>query len=400
MPNACVAENVSIQANRIRCYHYNKAFQVAFNSPQTQRHQADSVIVRIDWTDDTASFGESAPRPYVTGEDSHSVVKLIGEWFAPILFNHSVNTIESAEAILNKLETTCRETGIKAYHSALAAIDLALLDALERSRRISPKNIFPDEHRVQPRFSASVPFLPIDVIKKYFPLLKNYVDVSVIKVLIGEDADANYERVRLIRQLANPETELRLEFNGKMTIANVMRNLERLIQFDISAAEQPLPPGYLEGLHQLRKQFGLNLVADESLVSLEDAKQLAKDGAYNIFNIKVSKCGGLLRSKCIAERADTHGILCQVGTHVGESNFLGIAGRRLARGLPNFDCYGGGSEVLYSHLFESKDQAAQIKWPPPAENDRLTDEECYGLISKCSLLADLSPGMRHRSPSV
>ena len=167
MPNKDVSENVSIQARRIRCYHYKKAFQIAFNSPQAQRRQADSVIIRMDWTDGTSSFGESAPRRYVTGEDSHSVVKLIRNCFAPILFNHPIDTIETAEAILRKLEITCRETGITAYHSSLAAIDLALLDALERSQRISPKNIFPVEHRVQPRFSASVPFLPIDVIKKY-----------------------------------------------------------------------------------------------------------------------------------------------------------------------------------------------------------------------------------------
>ena len=389
-----------MQPIRIRCYHFNRAFKVAFHSPQTKRRQADSVIVRIDCSDGTSGFGESAPRSYVTGENYKSVASLIVDCFAPILFNHPIDSIESVQIALNQLETACLQMGISNYNSAIGAIDLALLDALERVQRIPPNQLFPVEHRQALRFSVSVPFLPLDVIETYFPLFKTHVNISVIKVLVSEDTAETYERVKLLRHLADPDTELRLEFNGKMSLSHVLKTLERLTPLTISAVEQPLPSGHLNGLHQLRDQFGLDLVADESLVTIEDAEHLASNGAYTIFNIKISKCGGLLQSMRIAKLADRHGIKCQVGTHVGESELLGIAGRRFARGLPNFDCYGGGSEVLFSRLFESQNQTAAKTWPPSTDHGILKNKACRDLILERRLLSDTRPATRHRTPNL
>ncbi|MGD9098080.1 MAG: hypothetical protein PVF97_08330, partial [Desulfobacterales bacterium] len=58
------------------------------------------------------------------------------------------------------------------------------------------------------------------------------------------------------------------------------------------------------------------------------------------------------RAKVIAQMAAQAGVNCQVGTHVGESELLGAAGRQLAHGIPNFDCYGGGSQVLFARMPE------------------------------------------------
>ncbi len=319
-----------------------------------------------------------------------SVTNLIVDCFAPILFStpDEFNRIDSNDA-LNRLEKDCRQNGILAYNSAIGAIDLALLDALERTRANQYRpTIFPIKCRDTLRFSLSVPLLPLEVIKQYLPRLKSIVDIAVIKILVSEDLKETYERIALLRHLADPNTELRLEFNGKMTFSRVKEYLEFLTPLALSAVEEPLPAKDLHQLHLLREQFELNFIADESLISLEDAKRLAEDGTYTIFNIKVSKCGGLQQSLKIAKLAEQHGIQCHVGTHVGESEVLGIAGRQLARSLPNFDCYGGGSEVLFSQLFESSHQVTEGPWQPKIDHDLLDENLCLDLISKCRLLAD------------
>jgi len=297
-----------------------------------------------------------------------------------------INSLGSLEAVLGSLERHCLKAGTTAYNAALGAIDLALLDAFERSQRITLERLIPEVHRGNLRCSVSVPFLPLDTINTYLPLFKNHMDLSVLKILVSDDADETYERVKLIRHLAPSESELRLEFNGKMALPQVSQVLRRLTPFKIRAVEQPLPAGQLDGLAQLRKQFDLDLVADESLVTLKDAEDLITNGAYTVFNIKVSKCGGLLQSSRIARLAGQNGIRCQVGTHVGESEILGVAGRRLARSLPNLDCYGGGSEVLFSRLFES--QQPDVVRPRPADRDRLSQRACLDLIAQGRLLAD------------
>ena len=198
---------------RIQCYHYNEAFNIPFHSPQANRLRADSVIVCIDCGADGRGWGESAPRPYVSGEDCHSVAALIVERFAPLLSKTSIDSLASLQAVREHLETACQEMGLTAYNSALGAVDLALLDALERAQGIAPRELFPVIRREKLRLSLSVPFLPLEVIEKYFPMLQAHVDVSIIKVLVSEDAEETCARVKLLRQLAHPDVELRLEFN-------------------------------------------------------------------------------------------------------------------------------------------------------------------------------------------
>ena len=135
-----------------------------------------------------------------------------------------------------------------------------------------------------------------------------------MKILVSENPEETYDRVKLIRSLAHPDTEIRIEFNGKMAFPRVKEYLGLLMPLSLSAVEEPLPPQDLHCLPLLREQFKLDFIADESLVTLEDAKRLAHNGVYTIFNIKVSKCGGLLQSLKIAQLAEQHGIPCHVGT--------------------------------------------------------------------------------------
>ena len=129
------------------------------------------------------------------------------------------------------------------------------------------------------------------------------------------------------------------------------------------------------------------MIVDESLVSMADAKALLAAQACDVFNIKISKCGGLLRSRAIAQLASETGIDCQVGTHVGETHILGAAGLKLAGSIPNFDCYGGGSEVLFSNLTEEKLTAAGPVTAPGTKDVRIER-----LLSHSTMLLDRRRG--------
>lgn len=370
---------------RIRCYHYNQAFTVPFDSLQTRRSHADSVIVRIDCGNHGSGFGESAPRRYVTGEDTSSVLKVINTIFAPILLKQPFSNQNDAAELLTRCEAACQQQGLSAYLSALGAVDLALLDALRQSGNVSTEDFCGPYRRDRLPFSASVPFLPMQLIQDYFPLLTAKLDIQIIKILIGDNLERNLKRVKMIRALAGRDKELRLEANGKLTFNQVEYQLQHLQDFNIAAIEQPLPPGDTAGLQKLRQSFDMAMIADESLVSIDDARQLIENGGYDIFNLKVSKCGGLLRARAIADLAAAHGIACHVGTHVGETELLGVAGRCLARTLSNFDAYGGGSPVLFSQLFKT----AQTPLPattPGFNADETVNRPCIEKILQESRL--------------
>ena len=87
-------------------------------------------------------------------------------------------------------------------------------------------------------------------------------------------------------------------------------------------------------MKKVRAETGLPVMADESLVTLEQARQLIDQRACDYFNIRLSKCGGITGSLAIAKLAQQAGIKIQVGAQVGETGILSAAGRMFAAHLP------------------------------------------------------------------
>jgi len=63
------------------------------------------VILQFD--NGISGYGESAPRIYVTGESLATVVQVIQNNFARILFHTEVDSVEDIANILRRLEEEC-----------------------------------------------------------------------------------------------------------------------------------------------------------------------------------------------------------------------------------------------------------------------------------------------------
>src|SRR5205085_3065118 len=72
------------------------------------------------------------------------------------------------------------------------------------------------------------------------------------------------------------------------------------------------------------------IMLDESLCSLIDAQTAVEQKACDLFNLRLSKCGGLIPSLRLAQFAKRHGMGYQLGCQVGESAILSAAGRAFA----------------------------------------------------------------------
>ena len=49
--------------------------KVRFSQANNSTQQSDSVILRLETQKETIGYGESCPRPYVTGEDAQTVIR-------------------------------------------------------------------------------------------------------------------------------------------------------------------------------------------------------------------------------------------------------------------------------------------------------------------------------------
>src|SRR6202043_2404785 len=98
----------------------------------------------------------------------------------------------------------------------------------------------------------------------------------------------------------------------------------------ISAVEQPIPHAQVTSLREVRRRVKTPLMLDESLCSRTDAERAVADETCDLFNLRLSKCGGFVPTLRLARLAKRHGLGYQLGCQVGETALLSAAGRPFA----------------------------------------------------------------------
>ena len=99
------------------------------------------MLIELIFENGVTGWGESSPRPYVTGETPEMVLQTIRDIYAPILFKQDIDCLQDIERVLGLLEQQWSADATSFYHSALGACDIALLDALGRYNHESVVNI-------------------------------------------------------------------------------------------------------------------------------------------------------------------------------------------------------------------------------------------------------------------
>jgi L-alanine-DL-glutamate epimerase-like enolase superfamily enzyme len=127
-----------------------------------------------------------------------------------------------------------------------------------------------------------------------FTTFKLKLGAESVKTLPGEGFSQtrvdDVEQVRAVREAVGPEARIRVDVNAAWDLETAKRRLGELEPFGIELAEQPV--GTLEELAELAAFTSIPLAADESVASLDEAREAAALGACAYTGIKLSKVGG------------------------------------------------------------------------------------------------------------
>src|SRR5205807_6400339 len=124
--------------------------------------------------------------------------------------------------------------------------------------------------------------------------------------------------------------DLRVDANEAWTPAEAVERIGALEPFGLCAVEQPVPHADVAALADVRRQVKVPLMLDESLCSMTDAERAVALGTCDLFNLRLSKCGGFIPTLRLAQFARRHGLGYQLGCQVGETAVLSAAGRHFA----------------------------------------------------------------------
>ncbi len=320
----------------LTAYHVRIPLRRAIRHASHKRTETDNLLIRCVLEDGTEGFGEGVPRDYVTGETIDSALALLQssalkDQLEPLAdFAAAVALAEQIR--LNPVPGDAR--GCQG-NAARCALELAMLDASGKHFGIPLGEVVPlvapELHQPQQTIRYSGIVTSAKGVKlRLVSLAQRLFGFRQVKVKVGIAGQDDVKRLRLCRGWFGRSVDLRVDANEAWSAADAVQRIRELEPFGITSVEQPVAHDQVGVLREVRKQVQTPLMLDESLCSRLDAERAIAEQTCDLFNLRLSKCGGFIPSLRLAQLARENGLGCQLGCQVGETAILSAAGRHFA----------------------------------------------------------------------
>lgn len=303
------------------------------------RTLSENLVVRVELESGHAGYGEGVPRPYVTGETVDSTFEALGktDWARtigkPADFAAVVSTLER----LSLPEIDDDPRGM-AGNAARCALELAILDAYGRAfgesigRAVELANVEGLERFAPPRPVRYGAAITAETRRKEIVSAIKFrvYGFHQVKAKVGVEGQDDPERLATLRKILGRRMDIRLDANEAWKAEDLLEKVEPLLRFRPSILEQPVAHAEVDALADLRPKLGIPVMLDESLCGWPDGLAAIDRGTTDLFNVRLSKCGGILPSLRLMGLARRNGLGVQLGCHPGETAILSAAGRQVA----------------------------------------------------------------------
>ena len=291
-----------------------------------QRLVAENIFVRLTLKSGTVGYGEMAPFPEVGGESRDSCLKA-AEHLAAVMLGTFAMHYHTIAGRMYELAA--------AHPAARCGLETALLDALCRELGIPLWALWGGADVRERETDITI---PITSVQRTISLGRGWYSKGfrLFKTKVGGDVDQDIRRVEALHH-ALPDIAFVIDANQGFTEAQCRTFMKEISPCGatIVLLEQPVPREDLEGMAALRRDLGIPVAADESALSLQDVKDIARAKAADFINIKITKYG-LLKAIEIATFARSMGLRLMAGGMVETRIAMGCS-FTLVLGLGGFE---------------------------------------------------------------
>lgn len=317
-------------------------FRFAFTHAQASRRRNQSLLLAVHTDQGAVGYGEILPRRYLTGETLEEAWQQLRDCFWPAAKSLTFSAARApVAALLPLLLTASRRRQTATY----AGLDVALWDAWAQVACRPGAELF---GQARPQPAPLTGPLGANSLTKIGMLttLMRAVGYREFKLKVGNSKDL--AAARLVRRLIGSRGDLRVDANGAWEVEEAIVKARALAAFQVSSLEQPIPPGEAANLARVERESGVPVMADESLCTLEDARDLLDRQAVTLWNLRLAKNGGFTGLLALIKMAgyplpnlvadlplppEFHPSRAvrrpqlHLGVLVGETSLLGAAGR-------------------------------------------------------------------------
>ncbi len=287
---------------------------------------AHNVFVRVTLRNGAYGIGEMAPFPEISGEDQAGSLRVF-PLAAKVCLGQSVTHFRK---VAKQLREVAWQTP-----AVRCGIETALLDALCRGMGIPLWGLWGGADVRRRETDVTLPIGPrdqvVDTARAWYAR-----GFRIFKMKIGLEVDEDIRRIEAVCA-ACPHSKFVLDANEGFSLeqaSECMKAMERL-RLPVMLFEQPVAREDVEGFVALRRSGTIPLAADESVRSVEDARQLIERQAVDVLNLKITKCG-VVESMDIAGMARASGLRLMIGGMVESRVAMGCSWS-LVLGLGGFE---------------------------------------------------------------
>jgi L-Ala-D/L-Glu epimerase len=340
------------------------------------RASSRNILIRCKLADGTVGWGEGVPREYVTGETTEGAFAQLSGTPLSEQLSTEATSWPHVIALCDAFRPAPRNGDSRGCNgNALrCAVELSVLDAYGRKLGEPVSNVLnylPEAEVIRRspervRYSGAIATAkPAKAFASAIAMRAYGFAQCKVKVGIADVDDAR--RLRRIRTWIGRRMDLRLDANEAWNASEVVQKIEPLLPCKVSCIEQPVRHEEAAALAEVRRQTPVPIMLDESLTGFVDAELAIRDQTCDLFNIRLSKCGGFLDSARLAAMAANAGLGYQLGCHPGESGVLSAAGRHWASSIADIKYLEGSYDrhLLSEPLTQEDLTFGYGGWAPP-----------------------------------
>ncbi|MDG2390815.1 MAG: enolase C-terminal domain-like protein [Planctomycetaceae bacterium] len=325
-----------MRISELTCRHVQIPLKRKVKHASHERTSTDSIIVSCRLDNGTVGWGEGLPRDYVTGDTIESSLTLFNSTNWEHLLSSQIDSAAGVVRVVENIHFPMLDENPRDIlgNPLRCAVELAILDAVSRSLKFPFRDYFRLIEGVEPliapqnkvRYSGIIASSTFKKVK-WLCRLYRWAGFRQCKVKVGIEGVDDLELLSLARKALGPNIALRVDANEAWEPQELAVNAKAFEQFQIVSIEQPLRHEAVNQLAKIRPELSIPIMLDESMCSLKDGQRAIDQGLCDLFNIRLSKCGGIVNSVKLAVMAQQAGLGFQLGSQVGETGILSAAGR-------------------------------------------------------------------------
>jgi len=295
------------------------------NSAQVNRDGVTDIVVRVRTDEGLVGWGECC-----SGANAESVQEALRAC-APIVLGRDPWNREA-------LWHDCFRRGVwnfreGTFNFAWAGIDMALWDLCGKACGQPVYNLLGGLRRQEVEYFCYLPYGADPATLETECRAGAEAGYRVFYIKVGVDIEREVEAVRLIRQTIGQAGKIRVDANEAWSVAEAVRNLERLDEWHLDLAEQPVPADPVANMIELKGRTSVPLAANEGLWRVADAWEVITRRACDVLCFSSYWVGTLGHFHRLASVASLEGIATCKHTH-GELGLAAAAGQQVLLSLP------------------------------------------------------------------